>query len=112
MGARQNAGYVLPAPALVTADEIPNPIALAIGCRLNGETMQASTTQDVIFDIPFTIEYLSRLMTLQPGDVSLTGTPEGVGFSHTPPVFLQSGDVVEIEIEGLGVLGNPVEAEG
>lgn len=99
-------------PALVTADEVPNPNALAIGCRLNGETMQASTTQDMIFDIPFTIEYLSSLMTLQPGDVILTGTPEGVGFSRTPPVFLRPGDVVEIEIEGLGVLRNPVEAEG
>jgi 2-keto-4-pentenoate hydratase/2-oxohepta-3-ene-1,7-dioic acid hydratase in catechol pathway len=98
-------------PALVTADEVPDPQELTMHLSLNGQEMQAGKTDDMIFDISYTVEYLSGLMTLQTGDVILTGTPPGVGFSRKPPVFLKPGDVVEITIEGLGTLRNPVVAE-
>lgn len=98
-------------PALVTTDEVPDPNALAIGSKLNDEEMQASNTSDMIFNVVYAIEYLSGLFTLHPGDVLLTGTPEGVGFSRKPPVFLKEGDVIEVIIEKLGTLRNPVVAE-
>ncbi len=98
-------------PHLVTADEAPNPHALPIRLRLNGETMQNSNTQQMIFNVGYLLAYLSQVFTLQPGDVIYTGTPPGVGFARKPPVFLKAGDVVEVEIEGLGVLRNPVVAE-
>lgn len=97
-------------PALVTADEIDDVQALGIRTRLNGAEMQSSNTRMMIFDVAFTISYISRLSTLEPGDIILTGTPEGVGFARTPPVYLQSGDVVEVEIDGVGLLRNPVVA--
>ena len=99
-------------PALVTADEVPDPHNLAIRCHLNGQEMQSSNTDDLIFDIPTIIEDLTAYMTLHPGDVVLTGTPSGVGFARKPPVFLKPGDIVEISIEGLGALTNPVIGEG
>ncbi len=95
-------------PALVTADEIDDPHDLDIRLRLNGETMQDSSTAQLIFRIDFTISYLSQIFTLQPGDLIFTGTPPGVGMARKPPVWLQPGDVVEVEIEGLGTLRNPV----
>ena len=95
-------------PYLVTKDEIPDPHALSIRLRLNGQTMQDSNTQQLIFDIPELISFLSETITLEPGDVIATGTPPGVGFARQPPVFLRSGDVMEVEIEGLGILANPV----
>jgi 2-keto-4-pentenoate hydratase/2-oxohepta-3-ene-1,7-dioic acid hydratase in catechol pathway len=95
-------------PALVTADEVSDPHALGIRLRLNGETMQDSTTAQLIFGVPYTIAYLSRICTLEPGDLIFTGTPPGVGMARTPPVWLKAGDVVEVEIGGLGVLRNPV----
>lgn len=98
-------------PWIVTADEIPDPQALRIACRVNGETLQDSTTAEMIFSVAQIISYLSRFITLEPGDVIATGTPFGVGFARTPPVFLLNGDVVEVEIEGIGVLTNPVTAE-
>lgn len=94
---------------VVTKDEIPDPHNLRIQFRLNGETMQDSTTRELIFDIPAIIEFLSRSVTLEPGDIIATGTPPGVGFARKPPIFLKDGDVCEIEIEGLGVLSNPVK---
>jgi len=97
-------------PVLVTPDELPDPHHLPIRCRVNGQTMQDSNTAQMIFNIPQTIAYLSRVMTLEPGDVIFTGTPPGVGFARKPPIFLKPGDVAEIEIEGIGVLRNPVEA--
>ena len=97
-------------PFVATADEIPNPQNLGIKLRLNGETMQNSRTEQLIFGIPQLIEFLSRVITLEPGDVIATGTPSGVGFARKPPVFLKSGDRMEVEIDGLGVLGNPVAA--
>jgi 2-keto-4-pentenoate hydratase/2-oxohepta-3-ene-1,7-dioic acid hydratase in catechol pathway len=99
-------------PVLVTRDEVPNPSALGIRLRLNGQTMQDSSTAQLIFDVPYTISYLSKIMTLEPGDLIFTGTPPGVGMARKPPVWMKPGDVVEVEIDGLGVLSNPVVAEG
>jgi 2-keto-4-pentenoate hydratase/2-oxohepta-3-ene-1,7-dioic acid hydratase in catechol pathway len=98
-------------PCLVTADEIPNPNALAIKTVLNGRVMQDWTTADMIFDVPALVEFLSQGTTLAPGTVILTGTPQGVGFARKPPVFLRDGDTVTIEIEKIGALTNPVRAE-
>jgi 2-keto-4-pentenoate hydratase/2-oxohepta-3-ene-1,7-dioic acid hydratase in catechol pathway len=98
-------------PLLVTADEVPNPHALPIRLRLNGETMQDSNTNQMIFGVGPLLAYLSQVFTLEPGDLIFTGTPPGVGFARKPQVFLKGGDVVEVEIEGLGVLRNPVVQE-
>jgi 2-keto-4-pentenoate hydratase/2-oxohepta-3-ene-1,7-dioic acid hydratase in catechol pathway len=93
-------------PALVTRDDIPDPNALAIQCRLNGNIMQSSNTDQMIYRIPYLIEYLSAAFTLLPGDVIITGTPHGVGAFRDPPVWLGEGDRLEVEIEGLGILSN------
>jgi 2-keto-4-pentenoate hydratase/2-oxohepta-3-ene-1,7-dioic acid hydratase in catechol pathway len=98
-------------PVLVTREEIPNPNALRIRTILNGETMQDWSTDDMIFDVPAIIEFLSASKTLLPGTVILTGTPHGVGFARNPPVWLKAGDTVTIEIEGIGALTNPVVDE-
>ncbi|GIX03389.1 MAG: hypothetical protein KatS3mg113_0395 [Planctomycetaceae bacterium] len=98
-------------PWLVTADEIPHPHELRIQLRLNGQTMQDSSTRELIFGIDQLIAHISQLITLQPGDVIFTGTPPGVGMARRPPVFLQPGDYVEVEIESIGVLQNYVAAE-
>lgn len=95
-------------PELVTADEVPDPHHLSIRLRLNGSTMQDSSTSQLIFRIDQVIAYLSRIFTLEPGDLIFTGTPPGVGMARTPPVWLQAGDLVEVEIERLGTLRNPV----
>jgi 2-keto-4-pentenoate hydratase/2-oxohepta-3-ene-1,7-dioic acid hydratase in catechol pathway len=95
-------------PVLVTADEIPQPNQLAIKTILNGHIMQDANTQDMIFDIPTLIEFLSSSTLLLPGTVILTGTPHGVGGARTPPVYLQPGDTVTVEIERIGALTNPV----
>ncbi len=95
-------------PHIVTADEAPDPHKLAIRLRLNGQTMQDSNTSQMIFGVAETLAYLSQVFTLEPGDLIFTGTPPGVGFARKPPVYLKGGDVVEVEIEGLGVLRNPV----
>ncbi len=95
-------------PFIATADEVPDPQDLSIKLRLNGETMQNSTTGQMIFGVVELIEYLSHYFTLEPGDIIATGTPPGVGFARKPPVYLRDGDIAEVEIEGLGVLSNPV----
>jgi 2-keto-4-pentenoate hydratase/2-oxohepta-3-ene-1,7-dioic acid hydratase in catechol pathway len=95
-------------PWLVTTDEISNPQTLGLRLRLNGETMQNSSTADLIFDIPTIIATLSRGMTLEPGDIISTGTPSGVGMGMTPPRWLKPGDVVEAEIDEIGILRNTV----
>ena len=95
-------------PWVVTADEVPDPHALGIRLRLNGETMQDSSTSQLIFRVDAVIAHLSTIMTLQPGDLIFTGTPPGVGMARKPPVWLKDGDVVEVEIDGLGTLVNPV----
>jgi 2-keto-4-pentenoate hydratase/2-oxohepta-3-ene-1,7-dioic acid hydratase in catechol pathway len=96
---------------VATTDEIKDPNNLRIQFRLNGETLQDSTTNELIFKIPELIEFLSESITLEPGDVIATGTPPGVGFARKPPVFLKDGDVAEVEIEGLGVLSNTVKRD-
>jgi 2-keto-4-pentenoate hydratase/2-oxohepta-3-ene-1,7-dioic acid hydratase in catechol pathway len=98
-------------PVLVTKDEIPNPNALQIKTILNGEVMQDWNTNDMIFDVPTLIEFLSSSKTLLPGTVILTGTPHGVGFARNPPIWLQAGDTVSVEIEKIGTLTNPVVNE-
>jgi 2-keto-4-pentenoate hydratase/2-oxohepta-3-ene-1,7-dioic acid hydratase in catechol pathway len=98
-------------PYLVTADEVKDPHRLAIRLRLNGQTMQDSNTDQLIFGIAELIAFLTESITLEPGDVIATGTPPGVGFARKPPVFLKPGDVMEVEVEGLGVLRNPVSGE-
>jgi len=98
-------------PALVTTDELADPNALAIRTIVNGQTLQDWNTDDMIFDVPTLIEFLSASMILNPGTVILTGTPHGVGFARTPPVFLQPGDSVTVEIERIGRLTNPVVEE-
>jgi 2-keto-4-pentenoate hydratase/2-oxohepta-3-ene-1,7-dioic acid hydratase in catechol pathway len=98
-------------PALVTPSAIKNPNELALCTRVNGVTLQESNTRDMIFPVDQLIEFLSGSTTLEPGTVILTGTPEGVGMGRTPPIYLKAGDVVEVEIEGIGVLRNPVIEE-
>ena len=98
-------------PCLGTSDEIPNPNSLGIRTILNGQTMQDWNTNDMIFDVPTLIEFLSGSTRLAAGTVILTGTPHGVGAARKPPVFLQGGDQVTIEIDGIGALKNPVIEE-
>ncbi len=99
-------------PELVTPDELPNGAGdLQIQCRLNGQTLQDSTTKQHVFDVPRVIEVLSEVMTLEVGDVIIMGTPSGVGSARTPNIWMKVGDVCEIEIEGIGVLSNPIVAE-
>ena len=84
---------------------------LKLSTRLNGLTVQESNTSDMIFDVASIISFVSQSTTLLPGSVILTGTPEGVGFARIPPLFLKPGDVVEVEVEGIGILRNTVVAE-
>jgi 2-keto-4-pentenoate hydratase/2-oxohepta-3-ene-1,7-dioic acid hydratase in catechol pathway len=95
-------------PFVATRDEIKDPHNLAIKLRLNGETMQSSRTDQLVFGVPELIEFLSASITLEPGDVIATGTPPGVGFARKPPVYIKAGDRMEVEIDGLGVLVNSV----
>lgn len=99
-------------PVFVTADELPAGAAgLKIESRLNGEVMQSANTRDMIFPVDETIMLLAQCMTLEPGDVLVMGTPAGVGFARTPPVWMKAGDTIEVEIEGVGLLSNPVADE-
>lgn len=95
-------------PWLTTKDAVPDPHALAIQMRVNGHVVQNSNTSNLIFGVPALIAFISAAITLEPGDIIATGTPDGVGVFRKPPVFLKSGDVMEVEIEGLGVLRNTV----
>ncbi len=99
-------------PWIVTADEIPDPSALTIQTRLNGITVQSASTRQLIFSIPRLIAYISSFTALSPGDVICTGTPGGVGFTRSPPLFMKAGDTVEVEIERIGTLSNPVTSSG
>lgn len=99
-------------PALVTVDDLGDLQDLSVKTRVNGDTVQNGTTAQMIFGIAELIEFLTRVMTLEPGDIIATGTPAGVARAHTPPRFLKTGDVVEVEIQGIGTLKNSVlEAE-
>lgn len=95
-------------PWLTTRDDVPDPHTLDIRMRLNGDVVQNSNTSNLISRVPALIQYISAAITLEPGDIIATGTPGGVGVFRTPPVFLKSGDVMEVEIAGLGVLRNKV----
>lgn len=98
-------------PWIVTTDEVPDPTKLTLVTRLNGEEMQRATTDQLIFTLPYIIRYASTFTELEPGDVIVTGTPGGVGSRRNPPVFMKPGDVVEVDISGVGVLRNPIAAE-
>lgn len=98
-------------PVIVTKDEVPDPHNLQIQLRLNGETMQNSSTKEFIFRIPHLLHYISQLVRLEPGDLIFTGTPPGVGIARKPQVLLKHGDVVDVEIAGIGLLSNPCVAE-
>jgi 2-keto-4-pentenoate hydratase/2-oxohepta-3-ene-1,7-dioic acid hydratase in catechol pathway len=104
-------GFAPFGPALVTKDEAGDPGDLRIALRLNGQTMQDSSTRQLIFSVQELVAYISRVATLMPGDVIFTGTPPGVGMARKPPVFLKPGDTVEVEIEKLGLLRNTFIAE-
>lgn len=95
-------------PALVTLDEVADPHALDIATRVNGQEVQGSNTKHMIFQIPRIIAYISRFLELSPGDVISTGTPDGIGSKRQPPLWLLPGDVVEVEIEGVGLLRNTI----
>ena len=97
-------------PVLIPAREIGDPQKLSVKTRLNGRELQNSNTADMIFPVAELVAFLSDFMTLEPGDLIATGTPEGVGFKRNPPVFMRDGDVVELEIEKIGVLRNPIVA--
>ena len=98
-------------PWIVTRDEIPDPSALTLCTRINGKEVQRSSTDDLIFDVPSIIAYVSGFTRLEPGDVIATGTPSGVGFARRPPLWLKAGDTVEVEISKIGALRNPIVAE-
>jgi len=98
-------------PALVTRDEVPDPHGLDISFRLNGRVMQSSNTRNLVFGVPELVSFLCQAITLEPGDVIATGTPAGVGHNRQPPVYLKPGDVMVVEVEGIGVLENPVVGE-
>ena len=98
-------------PGIVSASEIPDPQTLTLITRLNGQEVQHDNTANMIFSVASALAFLSSIMTLEPGDILSTGTPSGVGFTRTPPLFLQDGDVVEVEIERIGCLRNPVKRE-
>lgn len=104
-------GFCPIGPCIVTTDEVGDPNALQLTTRLNGQVMQSETTADMIFDVPTLIASLSSTMTVRAGSVILTGTPSGVGFARTPPVWLKAGDRIEIQIEPIGILSNPVADE-
>lgn len=97
-------------PVMVTRDEIKDPHDLKLETRLNGKLMQSTNTSDLVFDIAHTISYYSKYITFIPGDVIVTGSPSGVGFSRKPPVFMKDGDVVEVSVEKIGTLRNTVRA--
>jgi 2-keto-4-pentenoate hydratase/2-oxohepta-3-ene-1,7-dioic acid hydratase in catechol pathway len=96
---------------LVTRDEFPHPLRLPIILRLNGQVMQSSNTEQMVFSVERLVSYVSQVCTLKPGDLLYTGTPAGVGMARKPPVFLKPGDWLEVEIGPIGVLRNPVVAE-
>jgi 2-keto-4-pentenoate hydratase/2-oxohepta-3-ene-1,7-dioic acid hydratase in catechol pathway len=103
-------GFCPMGPVIVTADEFGNPQEKHITLRVNGEQRQSATTADMIFPVDVIIEWLSKGMTIEPGDIIATGTPEGVGLGRTPPEYLNDGDTIETEIEGIGILRNRIHA--
>ncbi len=107
---KQFPGFTALGPVLLTRDEVPDVAELHLTTRLNGKIMQSADVADQIFDLPQTIAWFSRWYRFTPGDVLLTGTPAGVGVGRKPPVFMRAGDVIDIEISGIGVLSNTMQA--
>jgi 2-keto-4-pentenoate hydratase/2-oxohepta-3-ene-1,7-dioic acid hydratase in catechol pathway len=97
-------------PVLATKDEVPDPANVKLQTRLNGTLMQDANTDDLVFSVVQLIEYYSQFYLFRPGDVITTGSPSGVGYGHNPKLFMKAGDVVEVEVQGIGVLRNPVQA--
>ena len=96
-------------PWMVTADELPpGGKGLKIQARLNGQVMQSDNTENMIFPVAEAIAYITQGMTLEPGDIIMSGTPSGVGLARKPPIWMKNGDVCEIDIEGIGLLSNPI----
>ena len=108
LNGKQLPGFTPCGPVFVTKDEIPDPHALHMETRLNGEVMQSTGTDDMIFKIPDLIAYYSKWFRFNPGDIITTGSPAGVGFGRDPKVFMKPGDVVEVEVEGIGMLTNGI----
>jgi acylpyruvate hydrolase len=98
-------------PAVVTKDEIPDPAKVKLTTRLNGQVMQSASTDDLVFGVAALIEYYSQFYLFRPGDIITTGSPSGVGFGRTPKLFMKAGDVIEVEVQGIGILRNPVAKE-
>lgn len=99
-------------PTFVTADELPRgATGLRLQTRLNGEVVQNASTSDLIFDIATLVSQMSEAFTLQPGDIIVTGTPSGIGHARKPPLYMKPGDICEVEVEGLGILSNPIADE-
>jgi acylpyruvate hydrolase len=96
---------------LVPVSELGNGSGLRVVQRLNGDVLQDGNTDDLIFDVPFLVAFVSRVFTLEPGDLILTGTPPGIGWARDPKVSMKDGDVVQVEVEGIGVVSSPVVAE-
>jgi 2-keto-4-pentenoate hydratase/2-oxohepta-3-ene-1,7-dioic acid hydratase in catechol pathway len=99
-------------PWMVTADEIPDPTRMTLTTRLNGQEMQRATTDGLIFSVPYLLHYVSTFTPLNPGDVLVTGSPAGVGARREPPLWMKPGDVIEVQIDPIGTLRHPIEAEG
>jgi 2-keto-4-pentenoate hydratase/2-oxohepta-3-ene-1,7-dioic acid hydratase in catechol pathway len=98
-------------PRLASVDEVPDPQRLGIRCLVNGEALQDSSTEHMVFSVAELVAFISEAITLEPGDLIATGTPAGVGFTRDPPIYLRPGDEVTIEIDGIGALTNPVRSE-
>jgi 2-keto-4-pentenoate hydratase/2-oxohepta-3-ene-1,7-dioic acid hydratase in catechol pathway len=109
--AKGSDGFAPMGPAVVTVDEIPDPQRLRLRSSVNGETWQDSTTAEMIFDVATIVAFVSRTITLEPGDVIATGTPAGVGHFQEPPRYVSHGDVMRCEIDGIGAIENPVVDE-
>jgi 2-keto-4-pentenoate hydratase/2-oxohepta-3-ene-1,7-dioic acid hydratase in catechol pathway len=97
-------------PAIATKDELPDPGNVHIETRLNGEVMQSASTDDLVFGVAALIAYYSEFYLFQPGDIITTGSPSGVGYGRNPKLFMKPGDVVEVEVEQIGILRNPIAA--
>jgi 2-keto-4-pentenoate hydratase/2-oxohepta-3-ene-1,7-dioic acid hydratase in catechol pathway len=97
-------------PVFATRDEVPDPNNVHLETRLNAKVMQSANTNDLVFNVAQLIEYYSQFYLFKPGDVITTGSPSGVGFGRNPKVFMKPGDVIEVEVQGVGILRNTVEA--
>lgn len=105
-------GFLPLGPAIVTLDEVGDVQSLGLSCTVNGQVLQSGSTEKMVFGVAQLVAYVSRFMTLEPGDLILTGTPPGVGFARKPPIFLRDGDTVAVAIEGIGAVTNTISTGG